>query len=259
MLTRLFLGLFMFCVSLSSLADDAIAKIIKAQGDASALNESNQSRALARGDDVFLHDTVVTSPTGFVTLRFTDGTVIDLASSTKYVVKEYNYTANDPKKDKFSTEIVEGGFRAITGGIGTRSPAAFTAKARMTTLTVRGTYFYFMAPDCPFSASNIIHQICNDVVQFTIQGTTALIYKGTEYLLGPDSPNATFQLKDGTLTLSKAIPAVLPMKYSTGIEEFRNEVPVQTPGSRAKGGGGGTSPCGTLNAVGNALPSSAAP
>lgn len=267
MVKHIILVVSMFCITLSCYAADSVAKVIKAQGDVSALNASNQKRTLIRGQDIFSQETVSTAPDSFATIRFTDGTVIDLAASSTYAIKDYNYNPADPKSDKFSAEIVEGGFRAITGSIGTRSPAAFSAKARMTTLTVRGTYFYLICPPCDLASK--IHLRCDDVLQFTVNGLTAVEYQGKEFLLGQGAPNSTFKLENGTVVLSSKIPTSLPASYSTSLKDFQkaaasisqsvNETPVNpqdvpSAPNATGSGGGGSDPCGTLNAVGNALP-----
>jgi hypothetical protein len=266
MINHIIFAVCMMFAAISAFADDSVAKVIKSQGDVSVSNAKNELRPLTRGSDIFPQDTVMTSANGFVTLRFTDGTVIDLAANSKYAVHDYHFSPDQPKDDKFSSEIVEGGFRAISGTIATRSPTAFSAKARLTTLTVRGTYFYLMTPTCPAGA-------CDDVVEFTLEGTTALNYKGEEFLTGPSVPNTTFNVRNGQPILTNKIPTTLPATYSSSARDFQRDArenisrpdaappPGGTPPqsgnpSGSAGGGGGTSsdPCGTLNAVGGALP-----
>jgi hypothetical protein len=272
MINRIIFAFFIVFITISAFADDPVAKVIKSQGDVNVSNAKNELRSLTRGSDIFAQDTVMTSANGFVTLRFTDGTVIDLAANSKYAVHDYHFSPDQPKNDKFSSEIVEGGFRAISGTIATRSPTAFSAKARLTTLTVRGTYFYLMTPPCATGG-------CTDVVEFTLEGTTALNYKGQEFLTGPSVPNSTFNVRNGEPILSNRIPTSLPATYSSSAKDFQKDVkenlsrpgamnppvPGGTPpqsgnppgsagGTGSSGGGTGSDPCGTLKAVGGALP-----
>lgn len=260
MIKKTFMTLSFLAYSSLLLADDSVAKVIKVEGEANALNAKNEARALTRGADIFPQDTIVTTPTGFATIRFSDGTVIDLAAGSKYVIHDYHFDEKDPQKDKFSSQIVEGGFRAITGTIGQRSPTAFEAKAHLTTLTVRGTYFYMMTPECPHTPDTK-PMPCFDVTEFTINGKTAINYNGKEYVTGEGQPNTTFNLTNGNVTLSNKIPSKLPVKYSSSTTDFHSQImaaPI-SPSTGPKnpsggGGGGGQDPCGTLNAVGNALP-----
>jgi hypothetical protein len=249
MLTHFILALCILFVSLSSLAADSVAKVIKVQGVATAISETGDKRALSRGSDVYNKETIITATGGALTLHFTDGTVIDLGENSKYSITNYSYNAADPKGDKFNSEIIEGGFRAITGSVASRNPSAFSTKARMTTLTVRGTYFYLICPPC---AEEIIkeHKVCNAVLQFTLKGVTNMNYQGKDYLMGPGLTNSTFSLDAaGKVNLSNKIPQVLPINFTTSPKEFQKAVT-----SKKASSGGGAVSCSTLTAVGNALP-----
>lgn len=253
-----FITLTLLVLSCSAYADTLAAKVLKTEGGAFALNSSNESRVLNRGDDVYVQDTVTTTTTGFLTLRFTDGTVVDLAQNSKYIVKNYNYNPSEPKANHFDSEILEGGFRAITGKVASTNPPGFSTKARLTTLTVRGTYFYLITPKCdpkkPRKTTG-----CDDVVQFTVEGVTDINYNGQDYVLGSGQSNTTFNLSDGVASTSDKIPISLPVSFSSDVNGFLGSLGGAggIPGSTTSapgGSGGGSSPCGTLNAVGGALP-----
>jgi hypothetical protein len=234
MLKRFFLLIILFS-PLTSYAEDLAAKVVKVLGTVTAIDANKQSRTLSRGSDISPKDTVVTASDGSVSLRFTDGTVIDVAADSKYIIHEYTFNEAQPKNDKFSSEVVEGGFRAITGTIGVRNPTAFSAKANLTTLTVRGTLFYLLCSNG-----------CADVTQFTLEGVTAVRYNGKEYLMGPTEEQSTFLLNQGRVNLSREIPSQLQNRFSGDIEKFKAM-------KKGHGGGGGSDPCGTLKAVGAAV------
>lgn len=217
-----------------SFAQTLAAKVIKVIGTVSAVNVSNQTRALTRGAEVEVQDKVITASDGAVSLRFTDGTVIDIAADSQFIVHNYEFNESQPKKDKFNAEILAGGFRAITGSIGARNPGAFTAKANLTTLTVRGTLFYLICSNG-----------CNEVTQFTLEGVTVLTYNGKEYLMGPTQEHSTFLLEQGKVNLSRDIPGQLQNRFSADIAKFKS--------MQNSGGGGGGDPCGKLKAVGSAV------
>jgi len=235
MTIRILSILLILIVPITSLAQDLAAKVVKVMGTVTAVDANNQSRALSRGSDISSKDTVVTASDGDVSLRFTDGTVIEVAPDSKYIIHNYSYNEAQPKNDKFASEIVAGGFRAITGSIGARNPTAFTAKANLTTLSVRGTLFYL-----------ICSEGCSAVTQFTLEGTTAVIYNGKEYLIGPKENESTFSLKDGKVNLSREAPAQLQNRFHGTLAKFKAL-------SGVGGGASGNDPCGKLKAVGEAV------
>jgi hypothetical protein len=221
--------------SLHAFADEAAAKVVKVDGKVTASNEANETRPLARGADVFSKDTLTTPDAASVTLRFTDGTLVDLAAKSTYRIQDYHFDKNDPKKDAFHTEVVSGGIRSISGELATRNPAQYETKSRLTTLTVRGTYFYLMAPPCAAGTT------CDAVKQFTVDGKTSLKYKDKEYLLGPGTGSLDFTLADnGSITLSDTLPSDLPVAFSSSITAFSSSASGYSSGGGGAGGSGGS-------------------
>lgn len=132
----------MLLIGLSSayaVAIESAGKIIAADGKVTALNYSGVTRAIKRGDNFYVEDTILTGEKSTVSLAFTDGTLLELKEQSAYKIKNYQYKENAPKDDSYIAELVKGGFRSITGAIGKRTPEHYEVKARMTTLTVRGT------------------------------------------------------------------------------------------------------------------------
>ncbi len=115
--------------------------ILSAIGKVSAVNSKEIIRALQRGDSFYAEDTIKTEGNSHVTLRFSDGTLVELKENSNYKVSAYHFKSDQPDKDSFAAELIEGGFRTITGLLGKRNPDNYEVKARMTTLTIRGTEY----------------------------------------------------------------------------------------------------------------------
>nr|AEI30295.1 hypothetical protein LDC_03699 [uncultured microorganism] len=268
-------------VSLSAFAEEAAAKIIKAEGTVTAESDSCDSRALARGADVFAKDSVKTAADSFATLRFSDGTVIDLAASSSMKIRDYAFNDAKPEGDKFSSELLQGGFRAITGTIGKRSPSEFTSKARLTTLTVRGTGFAAgvtgVAPVAcgPVQTQgspldNVTISVLLDSVDVKLNnmkyplmaGSNAQTFDLTRGKVSVLKPVADFKGRgyvfQGTMNdFVKSVKALPPLTPATTAPVVSNEPPA--PAGATGGGAASQSPCGTLNAVEGALPPSSKP
>lgn len=277
MLSHILLIICIMFVSLSALADDAAAKVIKVTGAVSAEDASCAKRDLSRGSDIFKSDTITTAKDAFATLRFTDGTVLDMASASSLKISEYNYQAATPKQDKFQSELIQGGFRAITGTIGKRSPDEFSSKARLTTLTVRGSGFACGVNGTPIGCGiPLPEKNRNDPVFISVlQGGIDVTANNKTVPLDANTSKQSFQMANGEIQVTAAVldfPKLgirfpTPMKlFITEAKNVSTEVPLTTPPGPnqpptggAPSGGENTSPCGTLNAVQQALPASSKP
>jgi len=202
-------------------AAEPVAKVIKVTGDVYAVPGEGDKRVLSRGADVYEKDSVVTSALGLVSLRFNDGTLIELAPETEYAIHTYAYNEAKPKDDKFESEIIKGGFRAITGKIGDRNPTAFSATARMTTLSIRGTAFYY---GIPTRAECIPGIGCIALTAFVVDGGVSLATGEEVVDIGDGSEFTTFQqLDSGEVRLTRYTPVNFLEDFPTPIESLREE------------------------------------
>jgi FecR-like protein len=72
-------------------------------------------------------------------LLFTDQSKFDLGENTTLVISEYQYqTAN--QTDSFSTRIIKGTFRFVTGLIANDNPSSMEIKLSVATIGIRGTH-----------------------------------------------------------------------------------------------------------------------
>ncbi|MFI4956581.1 MAG: FecR domain-containing protein [Gammaproteobacteria bacterium] len=116
-------------------------KIIAADGKVEAVNVDKEVRPIKRGDDFYVQDTINTDEASTVSLRFTDGTLLELKEKSSFEIKNYQFKQDAPAGDSYSAELIKGGFRTITGALGQRNPDHYEVQARMTTLTIRGTEY----------------------------------------------------------------------------------------------------------------------
>jgi hypothetical protein len=114
-------------------AADPIGKVISVTGKVSANN-----RSLSRGDSVFVSDLIDVAAKSKVQIKFIDGGIINLIPSSQFRIDSYEF-----KKDKqeSSSELVKGGFRAVSGSIARSNPENYAVKTPVATIGVRGTIF----------------------------------------------------------------------------------------------------------------------
>lgn len=251
------------CFTLIAWAAGPAGKVLKVDGVVVAMNQKGDTRVLKRGDDLFAKETIKTDDTSTIVMRYVDGTVVQLQKASAYVVNEFAYDENTPEKDSFSAELLKGGFRSITGKIGSRSPQSFETRARQTTLTVRGTEFEGALPPCP-PATLASGGSCLNCLWHVTLGSIEIQFQGKITPLVAGSESAGYQLQDGVITLTRIAPP------GTGNAAYNNEPlqlyissqPSTTPdpgtestvttgstGATGGGGGGGSDPCSALQAI----------
>lgn len=250
-LIRVFTVGLMLSLSMVAWALDPAGKVIRVDGVVVAVKGTGETRVLKRGDDLFPKETIKTDSASSIVMRYMDGTIIQLQKASDYVVNEFTYAENTPEKDSFSAELLKGGFRSITGKIGSRSPQNFETRARQTTLTVRGTQFEGVLPPCP-GPSDAQSNNCAACLWHVTVGTIVIDFKGAVTPLTAGTDNAGFILdNNGKVTLTKTAPP------GTGSAPYGNE-PLQSyvkaaastgAGAAGASGGGGGDPCSDLQAI----------
>jgi len=121
-------------------AGDAIGKVLAVEGTAQA-----GSRALARGASIFTNEVLKVAPSSKMQVLFTDGGILNLIEKTEYNVKSYAF--NSSGKNVYSAELLEGGFRALSGSIAKDHASDFNVKTPVATIGIRGTDFEAMIVD----------------------------------------------------------------------------------------------------------------
>jgi hypothetical protein len=104
------------------------------------MNQSKSIRTLVRGASFYSGDTLITGPNSKAQVRYTDGTVLALDPDSQFKVIDYHYQQAGQKDKNFAT-LVKGGFRALTGLISKKDPAAYQVNTAVAAIAVRGTSF----------------------------------------------------------------------------------------------------------------------
>lgn len=110
--------------------------VIFSQGTVRA-QSNGRSRLLAKGDQVCVGETIVTSQSGSAQIRMVDNEFVAIRSSTQIKIKKYVFTGTP--KDGSLLAMIKGAARFVTGEIGKRFPQNDLIEASTVTVGVRGT------------------------------------------------------------------------------------------------------------------------
>lgn len=138
------------CFSLSYAADPAlptpVGRVIWIKGSFTAEMANKEERKLQKMSVIYLKDTLITGPDSQAQIAFTDGTLMTFAAETKFFINKYAFNPKDKKGESgsFFMNLIEGGFRTITGIIAKRNPNNYEVETPVATIGVRGTDYQVM-------------------------------------------------------------------------------------------------------------------
>jgi hypothetical protein len=130
-----------------------VARVVWVKGTIKAsLAGSDASRILKTASNIYLHDTLVSSPDSEVQIVFTDNSTMTLRPETTFYINQYNYQPKAKKSGeksvgKYVVDLIVGGFRTITGYVAKENPDEYQVNTPVATIGVRGTEFSIVYKD----------------------------------------------------------------------------------------------------------------
>lgn len=115
--------------------------------------------ALAKGDIVFVGDTVATGEAARAQLLMLDGAKIAIRPNSRFRIEEFNFSGPDVEAgqvvissndERSVSSLLKGGFRTITGAIGKEHAESYEVRTPVGVLGIRGTDYtaVFCNGDC---------------------------------------------------------------------------------------------------------------
>ena len=135
-----FVMLLAFSSAVVSAAEIA-GRVIMARGDVNASNAAGERRLLKRRDPVYATDTITTGDQSRVQIRFIDKGMMALKENTTLNIKAYRQADGAGDDGQVLMELVEGGFRTLTGTIGKGNKAAYKVETPVASIGIRGTLY----------------------------------------------------------------------------------------------------------------------
>jgi hypothetical protein len=119
-----------------------VARVDFAVGNVSAIGADGRSRALSKGSEIEVGETVATQQ-GRAQLRFADGAYMSLQPGTEFKVEEFRYgnSGKPDASDNIVMNLIKGGMRTVTGLIGRTNRANYKLRTDVATIGIRGTEY----------------------------------------------------------------------------------------------------------------------
>lgn len=115
-------------------------------GTLSAKKADGTTRVLTPRAEVASGDLISTERESHAQIRFADGGQVTLKPETSFKIENFSFSKDKPKADSFATSLLKGGFRFVTGLVGSRSRNKVSVGTATATIGIRGTTF--VAHDC---------------------------------------------------------------------------------------------------------------
>jgi hypothetical protein len=188
------------------------ARVDFATGNVSAVGADGRSRALSRGSEVQVGETVSTQQ-GRAQLRFADGAYMSLQPQTELKVEEFRYSGKPDGNENIVMNLIKGGMRTITGLIGRTNRNAYRLRTDVATIGIRGTEYSVRYTNSIelFCADGAV-SVENQSGSFTVTGGTGVMVSNQQSapqqtdqkpVLPPESP---VQKEEEQLTEKPAEP-----------------------------------------------------
>ncbi len=140
LLQSMIILLMMFTLN-SARAAELAGHIIMVKGDVTAQVAGGSRRSLKRRDEIYPSDTIRTSAGSRVQIRFIDNALLALQENSQLSIHAYQQADADGKGETVLMELVEGGFRTLTGSIGKGNKEAYRVDTPVASIGIRGTLY----------------------------------------------------------------------------------------------------------------------
>lgn len=115
-------------------------QVIMVKGQAEATGNDGKPRPLKRRALVYENDLITTGNKSRIQIRFIDKGLLALRANSSLNIKSYRQPDNTGK-GQVLMELIEGGFRTLTGSIGKTSKAAYKVETPVASIGIRGTLY----------------------------------------------------------------------------------------------------------------------
>ena len=120
-------------------AADPVGTVVLATGAVSATGEDGEVRILGKGSAIFSGDRIITASKSLCVLEMIDDQKLSVRADSEILIADYKFKGTED--DSSVVDFVKGGFRAITGAIGSQSPDAYKVNSDLSVIGIRGTEY----------------------------------------------------------------------------------------------------------------------
>jgi hypothetical protein len=163
-----------------------VGRVMLAQGELSAKDETGKQRKLQLGAPVYEGDTLVTGAKSYAVMAFRDEGRVSLQESTQFRVEKFKYDKAEPEENAV-LRLLKGGVRVVTGLIGRVNHDNYQFKVATATIGIRGTGFdAWCNGPCASGADNpgaTLADPLDGAGVFVWAGEVALVTPGTSFVV----------------------------------------------------------------------------
>jgi len=131
---------FQVCIAATPLPSP-VGRVVWVKGHLKAVMANKEERLLQRKSIIYLHDTLITDAKSQAQIGFVDQTLMTFRENTRFEVSKFNYNKAAEKTGKSVMNLIEGGFRTITGAVASNHPDNYAVNTPVATIGVRGTEY----------------------------------------------------------------------------------------------------------------------
>lgn len=228
----------------------AVGKVVWVKGIFQAIAPDRSVRSLASDAVVYQHDVLQTKKGGQAQVVFSDHTMMTFSEGTTVYLNKYEFNpkTTEGSAGKFVMDLIEGGYRTVTGAIAKSNPPDYQINTEVATIGVRGTDY----------AANI--QACKLLMKNN-KGTPVVQNDHGTLVLTKAAPYAAVEANKPPIVLKTEppifkqqlpiIPATfVPVQSAQVVKEMKVDANKLDSGS---GGGGGGKACGVPGSTGDMM------
>lgn len=150
--------------------------VIMATGQVIAKDAQGTERTLTRRSSVYEQDTIITASNARVQIRFIDNALLALTENSQLNIKHYQQAKAQGQESKVIMQLIEGGFRSLTGSIGKGTADSYQIQTPAASIGIRGTLFSVL-----LNGDELLAGVWQGGIRLTSTD-------GSQYDLGQDSP-----------------------------------------------------------------------
>jgi len=124
-------------------------KIYVVKGDVFVAQGDNPAHQVTDNEAIVSNTLVNTGENSSALLKFEDGQIVTMQSSSTFLVREYRYDAKKIANSNIVFSMLKGGMRFVTGLIGKLKRQSFRLSTPNSTIGIRGTDFMLVIADKP--------------------------------------------------------------------------------------------------------------
>lgn len=192
--------------------DPVVGEATLVIGQAHIVTAQRRQQPMERGAVIRVGDTIQTETGGHVHLRFVDGGRVSIRPSSRLLIENYSYSAQQPQLSAIKFKLEEGVVRSITGAWGEAARQRFRLNTPLAAIGIKGTDFIVQATPERTAATVFTGAITVAPLQGACANALGACQTGVEKILSEDMKGQMVEL-----ARLQAAPHLVPMAHLAAV------------------------------------------